>query len=227
MSRGKRVLALAFRRIADVDASHPSQLSEWLKRPREAAETGLTFAGFMVFDCDLKPDSKSVIRELRSSNHRVVMITGDSALTAADVAGKLGMTKAAERGLLILEMASPDATGTQSGLTWRNTATLANSDVPPLSDSQAPQTEDSDIPFDPLPQSLASLAQQYSLCVTGAALSILESGVSKAIEGGSSASKNILHTLCPLVTVFARVSPSQKVRSSPISIDDNKVIIRI
>jgi magnesium-transporting ATPase (P-type) len=40
---------------------------------------------------DLKADSKSVVRELLKSAHRVVMITGDSAYTAANVGDKLGI----------------------------------------------------------------------------------------------------------------------------------------
>lgn len=42
-----------------------------------------------MLDCPLKRESSSVIAELLHSSHRVIMITGDSALTALSVARKV------------------------------------------------------------------------------------------------------------------------------------------
>lgn len=53
---------------------------------REQAECELIFCGFLVAECPLKPDTKSVIQELIHSSHEVKMITGDNALTAAFIA---------------------------------------------------------------------------------------------------------------------------------------------
>ena len=39
----------------------------------------------------MKVDSKSVIKELQSSDHKVIMITGDSVYTAVDVAKRLSI----------------------------------------------------------------------------------------------------------------------------------------
>lgn len=50
---------------------------------REEAECDLIFAGFIVAECPVKPDSLGVIQELKESSHEVKMITGDNALTAA------------------------------------------------------------------------------------------------------------------------------------------------
>ena len=51
----------------------------------------------LIFDSDLKADSKSVVRELKAANHQLIMITGDSVYTAIIDVGhhRLGMIKSA------------------------------------------------------------------------------------------------------------------------------------
>lgn len=93
--RGMRVLALAFK-----DVKEGSTASELLKMPRGTAESGLKFAGFVCFECPLRPDSRRVIRTLKRSSHDVMMVTGDATLTAAHVARQVGMST---RAVLILE----------------------------------------------------------------------------------------------------------------------------
>mmetsp|Transcript_38752 Transcript_38752/g.28644 ORF Transcript_38752/g.28644 Transcript_38752/m.28644 type:complete len:81 (-) Transcript_38752:516-758(-) len=56
---------------------------------RVDAEKDLTFCGFIIAECPLKPDTKRVIKELKESNHIVKMITGDNQLTAAYIASQL------------------------------------------------------------------------------------------------------------------------------------------
>ena len=51
---------------------------------REYVEQDLEFAGFIVLNCPLKSDSKSV--KLRKSGHTNVMITGYAVLTAGHLA---------------------------------------------------------------------------------------------------------------------------------------------
>lgn len=86
MGQGSRVLALGYR------ALEPSVTVERCRRMgRGEAERGLRFGGFLVLGCPLKPDAPYVVRGLRESSHAVAMITGDSVLTAVDVARQVGM----------------------------------------------------------------------------------------------------------------------------------------
>ncbi|KAJ9562227.1 hypothetical protein OSB04_007387 [Centaurea solstitialis] len=112
--QGSRVLALAFKPLPDMTVSEARNLD------REVVESGLTFAGFAVFNCPIRGDSATVLAELKKSSHDLVMITGDQALTACHVARQvhiiskpaliLAPTKNKER----YEWVSPDETETVS-----------------------------------------------------------------------------------------------------------------
>jgi len=93
MSRGRRVLAMAYRSV-DTGRS----LKALKDMGRDKIECNLIFAGFLVLDCPLKPDSKAVISEIRKSDHRVVMITGDAVLTAAEVSRQCGIVSTPQEG---------------------------------------------------------------------------------------------------------------------------------
>lgn len=67
------------------------KVSEARNLERDTVESGLTFAGFAVFNCPIRADSASVLSELKGSSHDLVMITGDQALTACHVAGQVHM----------------------------------------------------------------------------------------------------------------------------------------
>jgi cation-transporting ATPase 13A1 len=86
--QGHRVIALAWRPL--VLPSHIS-LDNLSALPRDELEKELRFAGFVVFECPLKPDSRSVCDTLRTSSHQLVMVTGDNELTACHVARELGI----------------------------------------------------------------------------------------------------------------------------------------
>lgn len=83
MGLGQRVLAMAYRNLGAT--------AELKEESRDAVERSLIFCGFLILDCPLKADSKSVISELRKSGHNVVMITGDALLTAAEIARQVGI----------------------------------------------------------------------------------------------------------------------------------------
>ncbi|PKA61130.1 putative cation-transporting ATPase [Apostasia shenzhenica] len=78
--QGSRVLALAYKPLPEMAVSEARSLD------RHVVENGLTFTGFAVFNCPIRPDSASVLNELKGSSHDLVMITGDQALTACHVA---------------------------------------------------------------------------------------------------------------------------------------------
>ncbi|KAF5751762.1 putative cation-transporting ATPase [Tripterygium wilfordii] len=81
--QGSRVLALAFKSLPDMMVSEARSLD------RDMVESGLTFAGFAVFNCPIRADSASILSELKNSSHDLVMITGDQALTACHVASQV------------------------------------------------------------------------------------------------------------------------------------------
>ncbi|KAL3502168.1 hypothetical protein ACH5RR_036617, partial [Cinchona calisaya] len=81
--QGSRVLALAFKSLPEMAVSEVRSLD------RDMVESGLTFAGFAVFNCPIRGDSATVLSELKGSSHDLVMITGDQALTACHVASQV------------------------------------------------------------------------------------------------------------------------------------------
>jgi cation-transporting ATPase 13A1 len=201
MSRGKRVLAIAYKELNTnllaIDRFHRGEM-----------ESELIFAGFLVFDCDLKVDSKSVIKELKNSNHSVVMITGDSVYTAADVARKLNMFRT-----------NSTATTTTVASTSSSYSVLVlhaiklNSHSSKLEENGFQlvwrKIDESDVETEKMPDDIdfnlnvLSQLKHSGLCVTGTALQSLEKTTKSYYE-------NVLKTLCPFITVFARVSPTQK-----------------
>ena len=83
MALGRRVLALAERRIASGEAIGGEGAAE--------APHSLDFCGFLLVESPLKADTAAVLAELRGSGHDCVMITGDGPLTAAEVARRCGI----------------------------------------------------------------------------------------------------------------------------------------
>lgn len=87
MSMGQRVLSLAYKDLG----SNPPSVQSLRSRGRRYVESNLIFCGFLVLDCPLKPDSSRIMNELKASGHSCVMITGDAALTACEVARQVGI----------------------------------------------------------------------------------------------------------------------------------------
>jgi predicted P-type ATPase len=100
-STGARILALAWKPLpAPVNAGNgadraaiTSFRSYVQHMSRAEAEKDLLFAGFLVITSPLKTDTRRTIRELQESNHRIVMATGDAALTAIAVSQQVGIVR--------------------------------------------------------------------------------------------------------------------------------------
>lgn len=80
---------------------------------REEAEQDLIFAGFIAFECLVRKDSALVVCALNESGHKamgsqfidlfvqVIMVTGDSPLTALHIARTCGIADGQSPGLLL------------------------------------------------------------------------------------------------------------------------------
>ncbi|KAJ2232243.1 hypothetical protein IWW45_005106 [Coemansia sp. RSA 485] len=81
---GRRVIALAGKQLADLGQS--SSNSAVTQLARTSVENQLCFLGFLVFENKIKPETAAVLKELRDAKIRMMMCTGDNALTAVSVA---------------------------------------------------------------------------------------------------------------------------------------------
>ncbi|XP_024892380.1 manganese-transporting ATPase 13A1 [Temnothorax curvispinosus] len=141
--RGARVLALGYRKLTGSLSSQDLR-----ELTREKLESNLTFAGFVIISCPLKPDSKAVIKEIVNSSHSVVMITGDNPLTACHVSRELHFTKKPSTLILTVD---------DDQWLWESIDKLTQV---PLSDENV--------------ESYKEIWRDHALCVTGEGLSYLK-----------------------------------------------------
>ena len=138
---GGRVLALGYKYFKVGEELKQARIND-LKR--EEVECDLHFAGFLVLQCPLKDDAIKAVRMLNESSHRVVMITGDNALTAIHVARQVEII---DREVLILDAPEHDDSG--NNLVWRTVDDKVNIPVDPTK------------PLDP------RILKTKDICVTG------------------------------------------------------------
>ncbi|CAF0703841.1 unnamed protein product [Brachionus calyciflorus] len=177
---GARVLCLGYKELGNLTHQQTREMT------REQVESDLKFAGFVVFSSPLKPDSKSVIKEIMNASHHITMITGDNPLTACHVAAKLRLTDKKNAFVLTRKDEISDEWFWQSILDEKNVKPIefANQKQKYVPPSRLKESED--------------LVYHY-LCLTG--------------EGFDYMYKNqlvLLKKIIPEVKVFARVSPKQK-----------------
>lgn len=84
-SQGVRVLALAYKEIHGLHNPQAMRLS------RHAVESNLHFAGLILLENKLKPDTPEAMQLLTDAKVRCIMATGDNALTALSVARDCNM----------------------------------------------------------------------------------------------------------------------------------------
>lgn len=141
---GSRVLALGYKYL--------DSRIKFTKVERDDAESGLKFAGFIVFHCPLKNDAIETIKMLNESSHRSIMITGDNPLTACHVAKEVKIT---ERDVLILDEPEEHHEVVNENLVWRN---VHETVVIPYNSNDPIDTE---------------IFKKYDVCITGYALTHL------------------------------------------------------
>lgn len=174
---GSRVLAIAWKWL---NAPSSKLVSDFT---REEVESDLNFAGFLVFYCPLRKDSKEAVKMLQDSLHTCVMITGDNPLTACHVAQSLSMVS---KPLLV-----GDISADKASVIFRS-ADKAETEMYRISEFAS---KDSSVPVLPAP---TCPIFSHDVCLTGGALELL-------------ANSRFFHRfLCLHTKVYARTSPSQK-----------------
>jgi magnesium-transporting ATPase (P-type) len=205
---------------------------------RASMEKDLCFAGLLVLDCPLKSDSARCITELKASSHKCKMITGDATLTAAEVARQVGIvdTEAKDtydlREMKRVNHVEPNASeGGNNG----NLDDLAFAFVP-IHKQAGEYTPKDCIAWIPSNMQLIrdivdhkSKQSHISLIVSGDVLTRLavvtvkkwyaedraKRGRAPSPLDGKTvllhpAAQDMLRTICPMVSVFARCAPRQK-----------------
>jgi magnesium-transporting ATPase (P-type) len=111
MRLGRRVLAMASRDVGSLDLPHGD-----ISKSRNTLENQLQFVGFLVFDSPLKADSTKVVQHLRKAGLEIIMITGDSLLTAVEVARRVGLVKKHHTVYELCDLNRSETLGTLLGL---------------------------------------------------------------------------------------------------------------
>mmetsp|Transcript_30121 Transcript_30121/g.72294 ORF Transcript_30121/g.72294 Transcript_30121/m.72294 type:complete len:607 (-) Transcript_30121:45-1865(-) len=221
MGRGQRVLAMAYRKV-----SLGQEILTLKDLKRDNVECNLIFAGFLLLDCPIKGDSKSVIQELQSSGHQVKMITGDSLWTAAEVARQVGMVQKSNGSypqffhLKRCHSNTINASCKPVVGNFRFVAMIPDS----LDGNEGSGVSVAASDVDRLKEMVDN--GDASLCISGDALQDLVTGIvggNNSTFGSSEVSRGeekhalfdpaaqvVLMRLVPLVSVFARHAPRQK-----------------
>ncbi|KAF4754896.1 hypothetical protein FOZ62_024213 [Perkinsus olseni] len=187
-AEGCYVLAIAAREITEGSSGRSA--------PRQELESELSLLGLLLFRNELKPDSSRHISCLKAGGIDSVMITGDSVLTGATVARKVGIIPRRDR--VVIGGASAEG----SEIEWRD---VDSHEIVPESAVCGPG------------------ARPTSLCVTGACFAaLLRSEKLVPLMGCRGECENsllpagvrrpgLVDCTCARIRVFGRMTPHQKV----------------
>ena len=109
--QGLRVLAVARRRLGDNEAPEL----------REEAERGLTFLGLVAMLDPPRPEVADAVERCHAAGIRVIVVTGDHAMTAAAIARQIGIGSGEEPPVITGEELDDDERpGAGRAATWRS-----------------------------------------------------------------------------------------------------------
>ena len=108
----------------------------------------LRFVGFVAFTCRVRKDTAICVQNLRLGGNVVIMATGDAMLTAVHVAQEVGITTISKKGILIFDIIN---------------------DIFQWTDYESGNKSEVDFSA----ETIAKVAINYDLCVTGANLNKL------------------------------------------------------
>ncbi|CAK80951.1 unnamed protein product (macronuclear) [Paramecium tetraurelia] len=184
-SKGYRVIALAYREIPKV------LKSEILTGKRELFESQLVFLGFLIFENRLKELTSRTIRELKASNLKPIMVTGDNPLTAINIGQqcyileqnqKIYLSQIKDQDIIWQEMAMQDQVineGSSYSIDNIQSKTLTTDDI------------------------LRS-NNNFQLCITGDVFEQLQYQYNQAIN------KEEILNLFSQIFIYARMKPNHK-----------------
>ncbi|KAK3088339.1 hypothetical protein FSP39_017880 [Pinctada imbricata] len=183
---GYRVLALGYRSL-------PAKIkyAKIQRIQREQVERALTFLGFLVMENRLKPETTPVIKNLKESNIRTIMVTGDNMLTALSVARECGMVNPQDN--IVLVQAFPGVEN-KSGPWLEYMFTDDEGKKRTQMSSVADVMQEKDTRLD-----IETADPYFHFAMDGKSWSV----VRQHFPG-------ILQKICVRGTVFARMSPDQK-----------------
>ena len=177
---------------------------------------------FRVLCGNRKPDSKTVISELKKSGHGVVMITGDAIQTAAEVARQVGIIRRSSSRkrpvYRIQERAKGSKSESDDALSYFECIPFGrkSDERPPLPLSRTAIGEllqlskQGDAAFCISGDTLVSLASTSVRMEKSRQWSTRTSMIDEKHLLLSPAAQSVLKVLVPLVSVFARHAPHQK-----------------
>jgi potassium/sodium efflux P-type ATPase len=105
--RALRTLAVAYRRLPDVEPPPPATSPQAIAA-LESLESELIYVGMVGIIDPPRPEAKVAIGQAQDAGVRIVMITGDHPRTAARIAGELGIIAAGDRTLTGTEIDALD-----------------------------------------------------------------------------------------------------------------------